>query len=193
MSTTDKDYEKVDSVALQLRIDYNHLKKNLDVFALAKQLNMTLIKYSSLDEEQLNKIKEFSKYLKDGFTVFRKDERGELKFYTFYNDSIGIARIRFTIAHEIKHVVFREKNPTIKEEDMANHFARYILAPPCLVMEYINKGLTQVDIMADFDISYEAATNAYNSAVNRIFYGKSDLAKFEKEFIIEFLSNQKNK
>lgn len=193
MAVIDKDYEKVDSVALQLRIDYNHLKKSLDVFALAKQLNMVLIKYSSLGEEQLNKINEFSEILKDGFTIFREDERGELKFYTFYNDSIGIARIRFTIAHEIKHVVFREKNPTVKEEDIANHFARYILAPPCLAMEYINKGLTQVDIMADFDISYEAATNAYNSAVNRLFYGKSDLAKYEKEFVIEFLSNQKDK
>lgn len=103
MAVIDKDYEKVDSVALQLRIDYNHLKKSLDVFALAKQLNMVLIKYSSLGEEQLNKINEFSEILKDGFTIFREDERGELKFYTFYNDSIGIARIRFTIAHEIKH------------------------------------------------------------------------------------------
>lgn len=43
-----KDYRKVDEMALRLRIDYGHLDKCLDVFKLARQLNMVLIKYSSL-------------------------------------------------------------------------------------------------------------------------------------------------
>lgn len=178
-----KDYQIVDEMALRLRIDYSHFEKRLDVFKLAKQLNMILIKYSSLNEEQLKVIKS-NEELKDGFTIFKK-ENGEYKFYTFYNDSIGDARTRLTIAHEIKHVVFLEENPTEKEEDLANHFARYILAPSCLIMPYIGY-FSPMKLVYDFDISYEAAYNAYSSTENRITCNKNKLSLFEEEFIASF-------
>jgi hypothetical protein len=178
-----KDYQEVDEMALRLRIDYCHFEKRLDVFGLAKQLNIILIKYSSLNKEQLE-ILMSKEELKDGFTIFKK-KNGEYEFYTFYNDSIGDARIRMTIAHEIKHVVFLEENPTEKQENLADHFARYILAPTCLVMPYINK-CQIMELVYDFDISYEAACNAYKAANNRILGNKSDLEDFEKEFIAEF-------
>lgn len=182
-----KDYQKMDEVALRLRIDYCHFEKRLDVFKLAKQLNMILIKYSSLTEEQLEVITS-KEELKDGFTVFKK-KNCKYEFFTFYNDSIGDSRIRLTIAHEIKHVVFLEENPTDKDEDLANHFARYILAPSCLVMPYIDRSQI-IKIVCDFDISYEAASNAYKSAKSRIYRNKPDLEDFEKEFITKFISKQ---
>lgn len=180
-----KDYKKVDELALRLRIDYCHFEKRLDVFKLAKQLNIVLIKYSSLTEEQLEFITS-KEELKDGFTIFKK-KNGEYEFYTFYNDQIGTARIRLTIAHEIKHVVCLEFSPNEKEEDLANHFARYILAPTCLVMPYINR-FSFMEITDDFDISFEAACNAYKAAENRILSNKSDLNDYENEFIAEFIS-----
>ena len=186
MYCSGEDYQKVDEVALRLRMDYCHFEKRLDVFKLAKQLNMILIKYSSLTKEQLNSILN-KEELKDGFTIIQKC-KGEYKFYTFYNDSIGAARIRLTIAHEIKHVVFLETNPTEKEEALANHFARYILAPTCLVMEYVEK-YSPIELIDDFDISFEAACNAYNHAERRLRYNKQKLDDFEKEFIVEFIEN----
>ncbi len=182
-----KDYQRVDEMALRLRIDYCHFEKRLDVFKLAKQLNMILIKYSSLTKSQLEVITS-KEELKDGFTVFKK-KNGEYEFYTFYNDSIGDARIRLTIAHEIKHVVFLEENPTEKEEDLANHFARYILAPSCLVIPYIER-FQVMELVYDFDISYEAACNAYKSAESRIHGNKSEFDDFEKEFIAYFIGKR---
>lgn len=184
MRHSPKDYEKVDSVALQLRMDYGHLEKVLDVFKLAKDLDIVLIKYSALTEEQLNKIKEYDE-TKDGFTIFKMVD-GELKFYTFYNDSASPYRIRSTIAHEIKHVVFLERDPTEKQEDLANHFARYILAPTCLVMPYVGRYLE--DIVSDFDISIEAAGNALSAATNRQLYGHDKLTDYEQLFISMFIS-----
>lgn len=183
-----KDYRKVDEMALRLRIDYGHLDKCLDVFKLARQLNMVLIKYSSLTQEQLEKVEGYDE-LKDGFTVIKK-KNGEYKFYTYYNDNKGDARIRLTIGHEIKHVVFVEEKPTDKDEDLANHFARYILAPTCLVMPYVKRDLTVMEIVSDFDISLEAAENAYNNAINRIAAGKTKLEDYEVEFINEFISKK---
>ena len=77
-----EDYQEVDEVALRLRMDYCHFEKRLDVFKLAEQLNMILIKYSSLTKEQLSAILS-KEELKDGFTVIKKCN-GEYKFYTFY-------------------------------------------------------------------------------------------------------------
>lgn len=188
MYCSGEDYQEVDEVALRLRMDYCHFEKRLDVFKLAKQLNMILIKYSSLTKEQLSAILS-KEELKDGFTVIKKCN-GEYKFYTFYNDSIGAARIRLTIAHEIKHVIFLETNPTEKEEALANHFARYILAPTCLVMRYVEK-YSPIELINDFDISFEAACNAYNHAERRLRYNKQELDDFEKEFIAEYVESVK--
>ncbi len=181
MYYSSSDYQNVDKMALRLRIDYGHFEKCLDVFKLAKQLNVNIIKYSSLTSEQLKTISG-KEELNDGFTIIRKQKRQQYKFYIFYNDSIGPARIRFTIAHEIKHVAFLEENQTEKDEDLANHFARYILAPTCLVMPYVGR-FSVAELVSDFDISYEAASNAYNAAENRILSSKSELTDYENEFI----------
>ena len=182
-----EDYEIVDKMALRLRMDYNHFEKNLDIFKLAKQLNIVLIKYSSLNEDQLDTIKRLE--LNDGFTITRKAE-SKNEICTFYNDLIGNARIRLTIAHEIKHIVFLEKQADEKEEDLANHFARYILAPTCLIMPYV-KDSSPYEITQDFDISYEAACNAFSAAENRLASSKAELSDFEKEFVDEFNKRQK--
>lgn len=47
-----------------------------------------------------------------------------------------------------------------------------------------------MELVYDFDISYEAASNAYKSAESRIYGNKSSLEAFEKEFIAEFTSKR---
>lgn len=180
-----KDYQEVDEMALRLRMDYSHFENKLDVFKLAKQLNIVLTEYSSLTPDQLEDITVYEE-LKDGFTVIEKTN-GKYEFKTYYNDSIGEARIRLTIAHEIKHIVYLEFSPSEKDEDLANHFARYILAPTCLVMPYIQDH-TQIDMINEFGISYEAACNAYKAAENRILSNKADLEDYENEFIADYNS-----
>ena len=176
-----KDYEEIDKMALQIRIDYGHFEKKLNVFKLAKQLNIVLIKYSSLNEEQLDHILNESE-LKDGLTIIKK-RNGEYKYITFYNDKLGMTRRRLTIGHEIKHVVYLEEDPSEKDEDLANHFARYILAPTCLIMPYVMKKSSILEIIEDFGISKEAAQNAYSQAENRITSGNENLTDIEKEFM----------
>lgn len=181
MRHSSKDYELIDKTALRLRTDYGFLSKSIDIFELARKLNIIVTPYSKLTDEQLLYINN-TYGLEDGFTVIRS-ENGILKFYTFYNDAVSGYRQRFTIAHEIKHVVFMENNPNEKEEDLANHFARYILAPTCMVMNYVKE--SPYVIASLFDISIEAANNALMAANNRIAYGHEKLADFEIIFIKE--------
>ena len=180
MRYSSDDYRLIDKTAIELRIDYGFLDEKLDVFALAKKLNMHLITYSYLSDEQKTIIASMEDFLKDGFTVMRCNN-GKWEFYTFYDDSVSKYRQRFTIAHEIKHVVFLEKEPDQKQEDLADHFARYLLAPSFLVMKYVH--LSPFDVSDAFDISFEASINALNGANNRIDYGYSKLEDYEEEYL----------
>ena len=180
MRHSSDDYRLIDRTAIELRIDYGFLSEKLDVFALAKKLNIHVIPYSYLSYEQKTKVTSMNEFLKDGFTVMRYIG-GKWDFYIFYDDSVGRYRQRFTIAHEIKHIIFLEKEPTQKQEDLADHFARYLLAPSFMVMGYLK--LSSSDVSDAFDISYEAAEYALKGARNRIDYGHSKLEDYEKEFV----------
>ena len=183
-------YRKLDRDAIQIRIDYRCFSKSLDVFSLARKMGMSLIPYSSLTPEQKAFIKKKSDKLKDGFSVMGETE-GEWRCYTFYNDRVSPYRQRFTIAHEIKHFVYRETDPDDEQEDLANHFARYLMAPTCLVMPYV--GLSPPDVAADFDVSLEAASNALSAAENRISSGAAELRVFERRFLEEKLKDDNSK
>lgn len=175
------DYEMIDKAALQLRMDYGFLNDRIDIFELARKIGMTLIPYSKLMPEQSSFIDNI-KTLDDGFTVMRYENKA-LKFYTFYNDSVGKYRQRFTIAHEIKHVIFEEFDPDEKQEDLANHFARYILAPTCIVMKY--KDESPYELAYSFNISFEAADHALVAANNRIAFRRNKMEDYEKAFLEE--------
>ncbi len=182
MKHSPNEYDEIDEAALQIRLDYGFTDLNLDIFKLADCLGIAVTPYSKLSKEQWEIIGP-NVTLEDGFTV-QRNENGILKYYTYYNDSVSRSRQRFTIAHEIKHVVFRETEPDEKQEDMANHFARYILAPTCLVMKFACE--SPFDIASVFDISFEASENAYKAATHRIEYNHENLTETEEEFMSKF-------
>jgi Zn-dependent peptidase ImmA (M78 family) len=182
-----KDYCKLDKDAIALRIDYNFLDNALDVFKLAEYLGIKLIKYSQMNPSELQSITE-NYDIKDGFTIIRKCGN-EWSFKTYYNDTLSLRRQRFTIAHEIKHVIYCETNPTDKDEDLANHFARVLLAPSCLVLLVMDKHTTS-EICDIFNISLDAAENSVHANKNRKRNKGIKLENYEKEFID--LINKKN-
>lgn len=71
MALTSDDYRLIDKVAIELRLDYGFLEEKLDVFSLAKKLNMHLIPYSCLNNKQKELIECFGDFLKNGFTVMK--------------------------------------------------------------------------------------------------------------------------
>ena len=82
------------------------------------------------------------------------------KEYIYYNDiDRSYARQNMTILHEIGHCVLDHKGHSRHEEDEANFFAKYAIAPPVLVHRIGAK--SPKDIYKNFDISFEAAIYAY--------------------------------
>lgn len=181
------DYDKIDNLALAVRMDYGFVGKRLDVFELAGMLGIRIIKYSQLNKSQRNVI-ENQCFIKDAMTVF--DNHTHLtSCYLFYNEKQNSARIRFSIAHEIKHILCLERNPTDREEALADHFARVLLAPSCLLIYEGYKNA--IDIASDFDISFESACHALDSARRRKSSPKFCFSESEKEFIRLYKDNPK--
>lgn len=141
-------YHKVDEKALQIRIDYSMFENNMDVFLLCKRMGLVLVKYSSLDLVNYTLIRDIYGQ-NDGLTIKRGNS-----YYVFYNDNMIETRTRFTLAHEIDHFTDTIHPSEKYEEKVADHFARSILIPKCVLI-YENYS-DPYKVADDFNVSLEA-------------------------------------
>lgn len=120
-------------------------------FELASRLDIECIPYSSLPLEKQSACIQFSE---EGFTLNNS---------IYYNDYRISTRIRFTVMHEIGHIMLNHLEDSDDAELEANFFAGYILVPPVLV--YAHDKTNDIDqdrIRNLFDVSNPVAENSYN-------------------------------
>ena len=148
----DEEYEFIKGEVIHLFVNYKIKCIPVSGFELAAKMGVTLIPYSVLSKKKLNAALEESK---DGFYV---EEFGVEIIY--YNDmDKNYKRINMTILHEIGHCVLDHTGHSDQEEDEANFFAKYAIAPPVLIDRI---GADSPEAIYDaFDISYQAAIYAY--------------------------------
>lgn len=179
-----KQYDKMTRLALDVLSDYELFCFPLDVFSLAEKIGMKLIPYSTLTLEQYMTL--YHKYdMNLGFTVSRS-ENGYIEYDTYYNDvDIQEPRQRFTIAHEIKHVVSgdcHKKYLTERDEALADFFAKSLLAPQAII---IQEGLSSPEEYVErFHISQQSAEYCCSATEHRkSAYGETFLFDYEREFL----------
>ena len=149
---TDEEYEFIKGEVIHIFEKYNIKCIPVCGFEIASKMNITLIAYSGLSKKKLKTAMEVSE---DGFFI-EKDGRE----FIYYNDiDRCYERQNWTILHEIGHIVLDHTGHSEHEEDEANFFAKYAIAPPVLVHK-IGAECPQ-DIYEVFDISFEAAVYAY--------------------------------
>ena len=150
---TDEEYEFIKGEVIHIFEKYNIKCIPVCGSEIASKMKITLIAYSGLSKRKLKKAMEVSQ---DGF--FMEQNGTE---YIFYND-MGrcYERQNWTILHEIGHIILDHTGHSDQEEDEANFFAKYAIAPPVLIHK-IGAQCPQ-DIYEVFDISYEAAVYAYD-------------------------------
>jgi len=150
---TDEEYEFIKGEVIHLFEYYKIKCIPVSGFEIAIKMGIKLVPYSTFSRK---KYREALRTSPDGFYA---EEKGVE--YIFYND-IGknFERQNMTILHEIGHCVLDHTGHSQHEEDEANFFAKYAIAPPVLV-EKIGAESPE-DIYEFFDISYEAAIYAYD-------------------------------
>lgn len=133
MKLSDNNYEEIKIKVVNLFQKYDIRQVPIDCFEICNKMNINLIQYSTLSKSALTKAIEISK---DGFCLLKSDSIAGFEieqWCIFYNDDMQKERIRFTIMHEIGHIVLNHTEHSQLAEAEANFFAKYSLAPPPLV------------------------------------------------------------
>ena len=179
-----RQFDVMTRLALDILSDYGFFRFPLDVFSLAEKVGMKLIPYSTLTLERYMTL--YHKYDMDlGLTVPRL-ENGYIVYNTYYNDvDMQEPRQRFTIAHEIKHVVsgdFRKEYLTERDEALADFFAKSLLAPQAIIVQ---EGLNSPEEYVErFHISLQSAELCYAAVEHRkSAFGEKHLFRYEREFL----------
>lgn len=103
-------------------------------------------------------------------------------FFIYCNDmNCNQQRLRFTIMHEIGHIVLGHKISNDETESEADYFARNALAPLAIV---IKKNITSPDeLMNVFDISYQCSGIVIRNLGLKIQYGHMELEKYDLDLL----------
>lgn len=168
-------YEEIKEIVFFLYRDYGVNTVPIDFEDLADKMGIRLVPYSSLKKDQKKKFLTLSK---DGFSNLNKKEKC---YYIYYNDDVAWQRVRFTIMHEIGHIVLGHSEYSEKNEAEANFFSRSALAPVCLLMKWEISELE--DVVSTFDISYEAAKYICGNLEKRKLSNNKDFADYELKMI----------
>lgn len=160
MYWTGSDYDKMAQLVIDIFIDYNITTFPVDEREICRKLGVKLIPYSAYTEKEQVLLKKQSK---DGF-FSPATKRTPNTIY--YNDSISsYGKRRYTIFHEIKHYVNGDEDDMEYNDNMADYFSRYFMAPiPYLIKMGIDNELT---LISDHGISAEAAAYAIRNVRRR--------------------------
>ena len=102
------------------------------------------------------------------------------KYIIYYNDDKNVTFQKFTIMHEIGHIILGHKEDSELAERMANYFAAYSLAPSPLIAKYSCED--NIDLMNIFEVSDQCANICFGRYLNWQNYG-GKLKDYEKELL----------
>lgn len=180
MRLTGNRYDEIERAVVELFKENRISKIPIDPFDICERLGINLVAYSSLN---IRGQSETMKISKDGFCLLLEVESAPSseQWFIFYNDNTCRERIRFTIMHEIGHIVLAHTQHSELAESEANFFAKYALAPPPLV--YTTQPEDYVDLAEQFDLSQEFAYNAMEFYNKWLRYGGRTFRPYETRLI----------
>lgn len=171
----------------QFQEDQHLTNYPLDPFEIAEKNDWVIIPYTDFHLDLMD-------ISEDGFTYYYSG-----KFYIYYNNMKPINRIRFTLFHEIGHIILNHHTEFKKEtlhiskddnfiESEANIVARNLMAPAHIIRNLYSGNNSLIPSM--FGMSDEAAINRIrwiNKDYREIFYRNSDFLLPEIERINRIL------
>lgn len=139
---------------VEVYVDCNIHRFPVDCVAIVKAYGYKVFTYSYVQYEFPRLYECCRSYSQDSFkhTGFR---------FVIYNDRCTDGRIRFSLAHEIGHIIMGHTNETPEQEDAANTFAGYLLAP-CIMIEHYHCRNSE-DVRNKFNLSMTSANIAWQN------------------------------
>lgn len=174
-----KRYDEIRSAVADLIEDWGINVYPFSIWSLLRKMCIATVPYSSLPNSiKTSLVVEYP----DAFTVYPPDFNPR-RTTIYYNDEIiDRERIRFTLAHELAHLVLM--NPDSHEEEYeheADIFANYLLVPAPLIFEFSSINYSVVSV--DFAVSYGCAMSACDRATKRRHYGPIERTEYEQRIL----------
>lgn len=160
--TNRNEYDRLDSLAISILVDYNIKSFPINEKELCRKMGISLVPYSAFEGKNREIL---FKRSTEGFLSYGATELNPVIFYNDGNDSV-YGNIRQTIFHEIKHLIDEDDENDEGDDDLAEHFGRYLACPtPYLIW----KGISDVnEIISTFGVSATIAGYVASSVKNRI-------------------------
>lgn len=169
-----KVYRKIERTVVKMLIDLDIRTVPIDPFLIVEKMGFVL-KPLGIDME----IKQhFQNYGVSGCCC--RDNNGV--YHIVFNENETIGRQRFTIMHEIGHILLGHKEKSDLAEQEANCFASYALAPSPLIAKYCCDDY--IDIANRFDVTLECAINIVPRYRKWMYDGGNK--EYEKELLKAF-------
>lgn len=169
------DYERIKRVIGEIFEENSDFLKEIpiDIFGLANKMGFAIKRASHMILNHREVIQTYLEINEDkdvyGFTVYdKKNSR-----FVIYIDDVyaGINKQRFSVAHEIGHIVLGHGKGDPEEEEIeANYFAGYLLCPDCLCLDDEVHGKVNENplLLSElFGISLDTALINVNHIANR--------------------------
>lgn len=167
-------YDQIRAAAADLIEDWDIKEFPFSIWSLVRRMGIRTVRYSSLPEQLREQLERFWPL---AITIYPPDFNPS-KTIIFYNDDREREQIRFTVAHELAHLIL--KHPGTGEEvyeHEADVFANYLLVPAPLVLR--DSKLDVETIRYDFQVSYGCAYSAWDRARKRRAYGPVAETEYE--------------
>ena len=174
-------YDEIERKAISLFTKLKINKFPLDCFEICEQLNIAVIPYTKVSERKRKMLNIASE---DGCHALWEVSEGIFVNAVYYNDEMPSRRIRFTLMHELGHIILDHTEHSELAESEANYFAKYALAPPPLVHKL--KIGDYLELAEKFDISYECAYYSMQKYLKWLRYGSPEFSDYEITLISLF-------
>lgn len=163
------DYEKATNAAYELLQRYDGGYPQINIFRLVCNYpNIKLHSFSEIASRLRITVSEFITEFSEsdmGYTVYDKKNK---RWLIFYNDTKCVTTIRFTLAHELGHVVLKHEQDNSSTDREANCFARNLLCPLPIRQEF--NLITIDDLCSVFCISESMAQVVIDKTKNDLYY-----------------------
>ncbi|MBQ9209537.1 MAG: ImmA/IrrE family metallo-endopeptidase [Oscillospiraceae bacterium] len=167
-------YDEIEREVIKLFTKLMINRLPVDCYEICKQLGIEVVPYSMMSEK---KRKMLTMASEDGCHALWEIDEGVYVIVIYYNDEMPGRRIRFTIMHELGHIILGHSEHSDLAESEANYFAKYALAPPPLVHKL--KIDDYMELAEEFDISRECAYYAMQRYSKWLKYGSPELLEHE--------------
>lgn len=114
----------------KMLVRYGHFKITTDVLFVLDQLpDAVILSYTDACEKYACERSLFTASSNHGFTINEVSPEGRMRYIVLFNDWKDDTTIRFTLAHEIGHIILGHMEDTEVANKEANCFARNLLCP----------------------------------------------------------------